>query len=567
MIKTLHISNYALIDEIDIDFAPGFNIITGETGAGKSIILGALSLLLGGRADIKAVRRGERKSVIEAIFLLGDAPDVERIIQENNLDNPVEGECLLRRELLPGGRSRAFVNDTPVTLPLLRELAEHLVDIHSQHQNLQLSTEAYQLGVLDILGNNRDLVDRYHKAFASFREALKKYTDTRDMLRRNRDDAEFITYQYEQLAAMNLVPGEHEELEKEREILANVGEIKEQLGAALVPLSEGTPNALELISGAVDALETLADTLGEGDRVVDYRLLAERLESARIEIQDIADTLSESNDNVAADPGRLQEIESRLCELYSLELKHHVDDADGLIALRDRLKAQIDTLDDGDNVLHSLEVAAKRAKKAAITLAQQLSERRAATAAEFSAELCRRAAPLGMPNLRCDIEMTKGKLGADGYDHVRFLFAFNKNQAPMPIGGTASGGEISRLMLTIKSIVAERTKLPSIIFDEVDTGVSGDIAGRMGLTMALISRYIQVVTITHLPGVAAMGSRHFKVYKEDDENSTNTRIRLLNDGERRGELALMISGSATDSAALANAEALLDHAQELLTNS
>lgn len=567
MIKTLHISNYALIDEIDIDFAPGFNIITGETGAGKSIILGALSLLLGGRADIKAVRRGERKSVIEAIFLLGDAPDVERIIQENNLDNPVEGECLLRRELLPGGRSRAFVNDTPVTLPLLRELAEHLVVIHSQHQNLQLSTEAYQLGVLDILGNNRDLIDRYHKAFVSFREALKKYTDTRDMLRRNRDDAEFITYQYEQLAAMNLVPGEHEELEKEREILANVGEIKEQLSAALVPLSEGTPNALELVSGAVDALETLADTLGEGDRVVDYRLLAERLESARIEIQDIADTLSESNDNVAADPGRLQEIESRLGELYSLELKHHVDDADGLIALRDRLKAQIDTLDDGDNVLHSLEVAAKRAKKAAITLAQQLSERRAATAAEFSAELCRRAAPLGMPNLRCDIEMTKGKLGADGYDQVRFLFAFNKNQAPMPIGGTASGGEISRLMLTIKSIVAERTKLPSIIFDEVDTGVSGDIAGRMGLTMALISRYIQVITITHLPGVAAMGSRHFKVYKEDDENSTNTRIRLLNDGERRGELALMISGSATDSAALANAEALLDHAQELLINS
>ena len=567
MIKTLHISNYALIDEIDIDFAPGFNIITGETGAGKSIILGALSLLLGGRADIKAVRRGERKSVIEAIFLLGDAPDVERIIQENNLDNPVEGECLLRRELLPGGRSRAFVNDTPVTLPLLRELAEHLVDIHSQHQNLQLSTEAYQLGVLDILGNNRDLIDRYHKAFVSFREALKKYTDTRDMLRRNRDDAEFITYQYEQLAAMNLVPGEHEELEKEREILANVGEIKEQLGAALVPLSEGTPNALELVSGAVDALETLADTLGEGDRVVDYRLLAERLESARIEIQDIADTLSESNDNVAADPGRLQEIESRLGELYSLELKHHVDDADGLIALRDRLKAQIDTLDDGDNVLHSLEVAAKRAKKAAITLAQQLSERRAATAAEFSAELCRRAAPLGMPNLRCDIEMTKGKLGADGYDQVRFLFAFNKNQAPMPIGGTASGGEISRLMLTIKSIVAERTKLPSIIFDEVDTGVSGDIAGRMGLTMALISRYIQVITITHLPGVAAMGSRHFKVYTEDDDNSTNTRIRLLNDGERRGELALMISGSATDSAALANAEALLDHAQELLINS
>lgn len=278
MIKSLHISNYALIDEIDIDFSRGFNIITGETGAGKSIILGALSLLLGGRADAKAVRRGERKSVIEAIFLLGDAPDVERIIKNNNLDNPVEGECLLRRELLPGGRSRAFVNDTPVTLPLLRELAEHLIDIHSQHQNMQLATESYQLDVLDILGGNKALLDNYHQAYASFREALRRYTDTRDMLRRNRDDADFLTYQYEQLDAMNLMPGEHEELEKEREILANVGEIKDKLASALIPLSEGTPNSLDLLSDAVDALETLADTLGEGDRVVDYRLLAERLD-------------------------------------------------------------------------------------------------------------------------------------------------------------------------------------------------------------------------------------------------------------------------------------------------
>ena len=566
MIKSLHISNYALIDEIDIDFSRGFNIITGETGAGKSIILGALSLLLGGRADAKAVRRGERKSVIEAIFLLGDAPDVERIIKNNNLDNPVEGECLLRRELLPGGRSRAFVNDTPVTLPLLRELAEHLIDIHSQHQNMQLATESYQLDVLDILGGNKALLDNYHQAYASFREALRRYTDTRDMLRRNRDDADFLTYQYEQLDAMNLMPGEHEELEKEREILANVGEIKDKLASALIPLSEGTPNSLDLLSDAVDALETLADTLGEGDRVVDYRLLAERLDSARIEIQDIADTLSENNDNVAADPERLKEIEARLGQLYSLELKHHVDNTDGLIALRDRLKAQIDTLDDGENILRGLELAAKRAKKDAIDLARQLSERRAATAAEFSAELCRRAAPLGMPNLRCDIEINKGKLGPDGYDLVRFLFAFNKNQQPIPINGAASGGEISRLMLTLKSIVAERTKLPSIIFDEVDTGVSGDIAGRMGLTMALISRYIQVITITHLPGVAAMGERHFKVFKEDDDTTTNTRIRLLAEEERRGEIALMISGNSADEAALANAEALIEHARKLQTS-
>ncbi len=560
MIKTLHISNYALIDALDIEFDSGFNIITGETGAGKSIILGALSLLLGGRADIKGVRRGEKKSVIEAVFKLGDAPDVERIIEENELDNPTDGECILRRELLPGGRSRAFVNDTPVTLPVLRELASHLVDIHSQHANLQLTSEAYQLGVLDILAGNNELLGEYHTAFAAFRESLKKYTQTRDMLRRNRDDADFLVYQYEQLDAMNLQPGEREALEQEREVLANVGEINENITAALEPLSEGMPNAIDLIDSAVGALTRLADTLGEGEQSVDYRLLAERLESARIEVADIAETLTEAGESIAADPERLEEIEKRLSDLYSLEQKHHLDSSDALITLRDSLKAQIDTLDDGDNILRDLELAAKRAKKTAIMLAHKLSERRCATANELSAELQRRAAPLGMPNLRCNIEITKDKLGHDGYDSVNFLFAFNKNQEPQPLGNGASGGEISRLMLTLKSIVAERTKLPSIIFDEVDTGVSGDIAGRMGATMSLVSRYLQVVAITHLPGIAALGDKHFKVYKEDDEQTTTTRIRCLDKEGRRTEIAMMISGSASDEAALANADALLTHA-------
>ncbi len=560
MIKTLHISNYALIDALDIEFDSGFNIITGETGAGKSIILGALSLLLGGRADIKGVRRGEKKSVIEAVFKLGDAPDVERIIEENELDNPTDGECILRRELLPGGRSRAFVNDTPVTLPVLRELASHLVDIHSQHANLQLTSEAYQLGVLDILAGNNELLGEYHTAFAAFRESLKKYTQTRDMLRRNRDDADFLVYQYEQLDAMNLQPGEREALEQEREVLANVGEINENITAALEPLSEGMPNAIDLIDSAVGALTRLADTFGEGEQSVDYRLLAERLESARIEVADIAETLTEAGESIAADPERLEEIEKRLSDLYSLEQKHHLDSSDALITLRDSLKAQIDTLDDGDNILRDLELAAKRAKKTAIMLAHKLSERRCATANELSAELQCRAAPLGMPNLRCNIEITKDKLGHDGYDSVNFLFAFNKNQEPQPLGNGASGGEISRLMLTLKSIVAERTKLPSIIFDEVDTGVSGDIAGRMGATMSLVSRYLQVVAITHLPGIAALGDKHFKVYKEDDEQTTTTRIRCLDKEGRRTEIAMMISGSASDEAALANADALLTHA-------
>ncbi|MDE5628932.1 MAG: DNA repair protein RecN [Muribaculaceae bacterium] len=557
MIKTLHISNYALIDEIDIDFAPGFNIITGETGAGKSIILGALALLLGGRADMRAIRRGERKSVIEAVFSVSDAAGIEEILDYHGLDAPIEGECILRRELSPGGRSRAFVNDSPVTLQQLRDVAMRLVDIHSQHQNLLLADPEYQLDILDSMAGTHELLDRYRRAYAAFRVSLKQYTDTRDLIRRNRDDAEYISYQYQELAEMNLQPGEHESLEQERDILANVGDIKENLSLALAPLVTGSSNAVDILREAVDAVQRLADTLGDAADDIDFHALGERLESVRIEVADIADTLADADKNLMADPRRLMEVEERLGELYSLEMKHHVENADELIALRDRLQAQMEALDDGENIMAALATAAKRAKGVALTLAQELSDRRTAAATDFAAELRRRAAPLGMPNLRCEISITRGKLGPAGMDQVQFLLGFNKNQALMPVGSTASGGEISRLMLTIKSMVAERMKLPSIIFDEVDTGVSGDIAGRMAAMMLAISRHIQVITITHLPGVAAMGRRHFKVYKEDSETDTNTRIRTLSEHERVAELALMISGSETDEAALANARALL----------
>lgn len=555
MIESLHISNYALIDSIDIEFASGFNIITGETGAGKSIIMGALSLLLGGRADSRAIRRTDRKSVIEAVFSVDAADGVAAILEQNDLD--ADGtEIILRRELsASGGRSRAFVNDTPVNLPLLKQVAERLVDIHSQHENQLLAHPDYQLGIIDSLACNGALLAEYVKAYDAFRVALKKYTDTRDLIRRTRDDADFIQYQYEQLAAMSLQPGEHQTLEQEREVLSNVGEIKDSLEKALSPLVNAPENVLSLLTAAVGAVRELAETFEGGD--VDYSALADRLDSARIEISDVTDTISDVDSRTGADPHRLAEVERRLSELYSLELKHHVEDADGLIALRDRLARQIEALDDAENVLSALEHAARRAKKTAWELAQQLSERRSAAASDFAMRLRERAALLGMPNLRCEISITKDKLGSDGLDHVQFLFAFNKNQPLMPVGNTASGGELSRLMLTVKSIVAESMHLPSIIFDEVDTGVSGDIAGRMGAMMAEMGRYIQVITITHLPGVAACGRRHFKVYKEDDETSTNTRIRTLAEEERPGEIALMICGSSDDDAALANARALL----------
>ena len=314
------------------------------------------------------------------------------------------------------------------------------------------------------------------------------------------------------------------------------------------------------MSQAVDALEELSATLGKGSDGTDFHAFAERLESARIEVSDIADSLVDYDLALAADPARLEEVEERLSLLYSLELKHHVENSDDLLALQTRLGEQLEALDDSDNVLAVLEKAAKRAKKLAITLAAEISEKRVAAAAEFADQLRRTASPLGMQNLRCDISLTRGKLGPDGFDQVQFLFAFNKNQSLMPVGNTASGGEISRLMLAIKAIVAERIHLPSIIFDEVDTGVSGDIAGRMAAMMAAISRSIQVITITHLPGVAAAGTTHFKVYKQDDDTATTTRISRLTPAEREAELALMISGNPADEAALANARALLEKA-------
>lgn len=565
MIKSLHISNYALIDRIDIDFAAGFNIITGETGAGKSIILGALSLLLGGRADTKAIRDRESKSVIEAFFDVRGLDGLTALLKEADIDVDDSGECILRRELSPGGRSRAFVNDTPVNLNILRDVAVQLVDIHSQHQNLLIADPSYQLGVIDTLAGNKELVEQYRHAYRDYRVALKRYTDTRDQIRRNQSDEEYITFQYDQLCELDLVPGEQESLERERELLGNLGEIRDKLLAALDPLVYGQVNAVGTISEAVSACEALAFSLGTesdeeeevGSQGGDFRSLAERLSSALIEVRDVAESLQRFDSGLQADPERLEEVESRISKIYSLELKHHVDSVEGLIALRDDLGRQLSDLANSEETLGALETKARQAKKHALSLATRLSESRSAKAAWLASELKLRASLLGMPNLRCEVSMNRVKLTPDGFDTVELLFAFNKNQQLTSIAGSASGGEISRLTLTLKSIVAECMGMPSIIFDEVDTGVSGDIANRMAEMMAAMGNSIQVICITHLPGVAARGSVHFKVFKQDDDRSTTTRIRRLERAERVAELALMLSGNPHDPAARANAESLL----------
>jgi DNA repair protein RecN (Recombination protein N) len=550
MISSLHISNYALISSLDIEFHKGFNIITGETGAGKSIILGALSLILGGRADLRTVRDVTKKTVVEAIIDITNHKQINDQLTDSDIDT-LENQCILRRELTSKGGSRAFVNDTPVTLQMLRSIAVQLIDIHSQHQNLMLADNLYQLSIVDSLANNEELLKQYGEAYSKYRAALREYTQTRDMLNRNQAEAEYLTYQYEQLEELNLKSGEQEQLEHDREILANITQIKGHIGNAIEQLS-GTQPVTVAVMHAADEMQHLSEIFE------DAADLADRLQSVKIEIQDIIESINQYDGSLTANPAELDAIEQRLGEIYSLETKHHVDSDDQLIALKEQLKKQLETINNGDEALAILEEKAKKAKKTAVLIARQISSQRIKTATQFASILKERAMPLGMDNIRCEIAMTTGKLTSIGIDNVEFMFAFNKNQPLMPIGKTASGGEISRVILAIKSIIVESMHLPTIIFDEVDTGVSGDIANKMAELMDSISERTQVITITHLPQVAAHGATHFKVYKHDDDNSTLTNIQLLNKEEREAELALMLSGSTTNESALATARMLID---------
>lgn len=551
MLKSLHISNYALIDTVDINFHHGFNTITGETGAGKSIMLGALSLILGGRADLKAVRDSGKKSVIEASFEVSKYPK----LKEYCLDNDIEWDdtlCILRREIAPAGRSRAFINDSPVTLDLLSHVAMQLVDIHSQHQNQLLTSDEFQLRVIDNLAGNGELLSEYSRRYAAYRNTLKRLHDTKKLIEQNRNDEDFTRFQLEQLDELGLTDGEQEQLEHDRDILSNITDIKTTLSGALDSLSEGTHNALGLLAETSDYCEELSQYLEDSDNI------SERLETVRIELRDIAETLSAYDQEFQADPEELEAIESRLNTIYSLQQKHRVSTVGELITLREELRDKLDKLENSTFTIEELEKEARRAKAAAKQLALELSQRRSEEAARLEETLRETAMPLGMKNLRTQVKVSQGELTPTGMDKVEFLFAFNKNQPLMPVGGTASGGEISRLMLSIKAIIATKMQLPSIIFDEVDTGVSGDVANRMGAMMQDISRNIQVITITHLPQVAAKGNAHFKVYKEDDDEATHTRIRELNADDRVDELAVMLSGSKVDEAARANARSLLN---------
>ncbi len=551
MIESLHISNYALIDSIDIRFNSGLNIITGETGAGKSIILGALSLILGGRADTKAIRDSQRKSVIEATFNVANYPAIKDFCDQNDIE--WYPQCILRREISPNSRSRAFINDSPVTLTQLQTAAIQLVDIHSQHQNLLLANPDYQLQIIDTLAANSNLLQMYDNAYKQYLSAVQQLKQARIDIQRGIDDQDFLRFQLDQLQSLNPIAGEQEDLEQQRELLANMSHIKQAIFSSLQALSHGNSNATDLIGQAIDNTTRIADSFNPAQE------LAARLESVQIEINDIADSLNDIDTRLNADPQELQHIEDRLDSIYALERKHHVDTIEQLIAIRDRIFQQLDSIDNSQEHLQQLEATARKLQKQALDIARQISARRHEHALTFADRLKEQAAPLGMKNLQCHIEISQTtQLTPTGIDNLQFLFAFNKNQQPMPVGNTASGGEISRLMLTIKSIIASHMQLPAIIFDEIDTGVSGEIAHRMAMMMTDISQKLQVIAITHLPQVAAKGKTHFKVYKEDSETSTTTNIRQLSHEQRIEEIALMLSGSSIDTAAIANAQSLLN---------
>ena len=550
MIQTIHISNYALIDTIDIVLHPGLNIVTGETGAGKSIILGALSLLLGGRADTKAVRDLKQKSVIEASFCIKGFDNLKTICEENDIDWDSE-TMILRREITPAGRSRAFVNDSPVNLSVLQQIALSLIDIHSQHQNLLLASPPYQLRVIDSLAGNDERLARLTAAYMAYRQALKHYKLERKAIEQAKEDEEFLRFQYQRLKEANLRAGELEELEHERELLTNMSDVKNSLGIILSSLMEGEENADQMLKRAADESRGLSDLVDDADS------LTERLQALRVEAQDIASTFAAYDHSLNADPERLNEVEERLNVLYDLLRRYKSETVEELISQREEIKGRLKGIDLCDETLHELEITAKQAKRGALEIAAEISKARHAEAERFASVLKERALPLGMKNLQCQISIRDTELTITGIDQVEFLFAFNKNQPLLPVGNTASGGEISRLMLSIKSIVADKMQLPSIIFDEVDTGVSGDVANKMGEMMRQISSNIQVLAITHLPQVASKGDHHYKVFKEDTDSSTITRIKELTIEERISELAIMLSGSSVDNAALENARSLL----------
>ena len=550
MLKQLYIKNFTLIDELDIQLHPGFSVITGETGAGKSIILGAIGLLLGNRADTKSIKSGRDRCIIEAHFDLSKY-QMQAFFDDNDIDYDAS-DTIIRRELTAAGKSRAFINDTPVPLTRMRELGEQLVDIHSQHQNLLLQKEDFQLNVVDILAQDASLLHAYQQEYKQYTQKKNQLEQLKADIAKSRENEEFMRFQYKELDDAKLQENELEELEQESEMLSHSEDIKTALYTADNALSGEDKSILEQLRTAQNQLDNIKEVYP------DVAELAERMQTSYIELKDIAQEIGYSVDRVEFDPARLNTINERIDQLYTLQQKFHVEDITALIATRDRIAQQLENIDHGDEDIESMEQDVKLSLEKAQQAAKKLTAVRQQAAKKIEQEMKQRLVPLGIPNVRFEISFSEKPLSKDGIDKVNFLFSANRSTPLQPVSQVASGGEIARVMLSLKAMISGAVKLPTIIFDEIDTGVSGKIAEKMAEIMTEMGNLErQVISITHLPQIAAMGSHHYKVLKEETDHGTISQMRELSEPERIQEIAQMLSGSDITEAALANANELL----------
>ena len=550
MLKHLYIKNFTLIDELDIAFNSGFSVITGETGAGKSIILGAIALLLGQRADSKAIKQGAEKCVIEAEFDLSKY-SMEDFFTENDIEFD-HTECIIRRELTATGKSRAFINDTPAQLSMLKELGERLVDVHSQHQNLLLNKQDFQLSVVDILADDNKELSQYQSTFVQYHATQKELTALEEEIERNRQNSDFLKFQFDELTNAHLAEGEQEALEQKSETMTHAEDIKSALYEADNALNAEGYGVVQSLRNALSALKGIENVLPVAKE------LTERIDTSYIELKDLAQEISHQMENIDFDPAELDSINNRLDKLYDLEKKYHVETVEELIEKRESLHHQINNIENSDEALSELQKKLEKLKVQAQKEADTLTKLRKKSASQIEKEMLSRLIPLGMPNVRFSIQIEKETLSHNGQDKVSFLFSANTSTPLQPISQVASGGEIARVMLSLKAMISGAVKLPTIIFDEIDTGVSGKIAEKMAQIMQEMGQHErQVISITHLPQIAALGSIHYKVEKEETAKGTSSRMRQLSSDERVTEIAQMLSGSDITNAAIQNAKELL----------
>ena len=556
MIKQLYIKNFTLIDTLDMTFQPGFSVITGETGAGKSIILGAIALLLGQRADSKAIKSGADRCIIEAHFDLSRY-SMEDFFTEHEIDYDAT-DCILRRELTASGKSRAFINDTPVQLSLMRQLGQQLVDIHSQHQNLLLQEEDFQLNVVDIIANDQKQLEQYHQLYQEYLSAKKAVKEMQEAIDKANDNQDFLRFQLSELKDADLSEGIQEELEQERETLSHAEDIKSGLFAADQLLSRGEGGIVERLKEASKTLDAIKKVFPD---ILD---VAERTESCYIELKDIAGDISSCAEDFDFDPQRLEIIHTKLDQIYSLEKKHHVDSVEQLIAIRDELAQQLDRIDNSEDELKNLQAKETALLNQCNETAGKLSLLREKAARKIEKEMLKRLVPLGIPHVRFEVQQAPKELSNDGADRITFLFSANTSTPLLPVSEVASGGEIARVMLSLKAMISGAVKLPTIIFDEIDTGVSGKTAEMMAKIMQEMGASDrQVISITHLPQIAALGTTHYKVYKEESQQGTISHMQLLQEEERVQEIAQMLSGSNVTEAAVVHAKELLKQSKKI----